>query len=233
MSKYYYLVAGLPDLTLDQGKPTYSSARFMEEIYPALSKHDRRLIDLHRNRPDETLFTDEERAGFEEDKVLMEDRLAARYYVRGMQCGNRLVASWFEFNLNLKNILVALIARKHKLEVAPFIVGDTPVAQALRTSSARDFSLGTELDYLEPLLKISETEELLEREKRIDQLRWRWMEEATFFHYFSVERLFVFLMQLEMVERWLLLDKEQGSQLFRSLIAGLKQEVRIPAEFKK
>lgn len=124
------------------------------------------------------------------------------------------------------------MARKYKLDVAPLIVGDTEVCQALRTSNARDFGLATEVDYLEALMKISEVEELVEREKKIDQLRWNWMEEATFFNYFTVERLFVFLLQLEMIERWISLDKEKGNKLFRSMIAALKDEVQIPAEFR-
>jgi hypothetical protein len=102
----------------------------------------------------------------------------------------------------------------------------------LRTSNARDFGLGSEVEYLEQLVKISETSELLDRERKIDQLRWDWMEEATFFDYFTVERLFVFLQQLEMIERWISLDKERGSQMFRSMIAALKDEVQIPAEFR-
>ena len=82
------------------------------------------------------------------------------------------------------------------------------------------------------LIPRPETEELVEREKKIDQLRWNWMEEVTFFDYFTVERLFVFLLQLEMIERWISLDKEKGRQLFRSIIATLKDEVQIPAEFR-
>ena len=88
------------------------------------------------------------------------------------------------------------------------------------------------MEWLDILVKISETEELVEREKKIDLLRWNWMEEATFFNYFTVELLFVFLLQLEMIERWISLDKEKGSQLFRSIIATLKDEVQIPAEFR-
>lgn len=149
-----------------------------------------------------------------------------------MECKNQFVSSWFGFNLTLNNILVALTARKFKLDIAPLIVGDTEVCEALRTSNARDFGLGTEVDYLEQLVKISETEELVDREKKLDQLRWDWMEEATFFDYFTVERLFVFLLQLEMIERWISLDKEKGNQLFRSIIAALKDEVQIPAEFR-
>ena len=80
--------------------------------------------------------------------------------------------------------------------------------------------------------KISEITELVEREKKLDSLRWNWMEEATFFDYFTVERIFAFLLQLEMIERWIALDKEKGNQLFRSIIDALKDEVQIPAEFR-
>ena len=128
-------------------------------------------------------------------------------------------------------MLVALAARKHKMQIAPLVVGETEVCQALKTSNARDFGLTSELDYFDQLLKISETEDLVEREKRLDQLRWKWMEDKTFFDYFSIERLYVFLLQLEIIERWISLDKEKGNQMFREIIDSLKGEVRVPSEF--
>ena len=149
-----------------------------------------------------------------------------------MENKNKFVSAWFEFNLTMSNVLVALTARKFKMDVGSLIVGETEVCEALRTSNARDFGLTGEVETFEQFVKISETEELVEREKRMDQLRWNWMEEATFFNYFTIERLFVFLLQLEMIERWISLDKEKGNQLFRSIIAALKDEVQIPAEFR-
>ena len=280
MSKYYYyLVAGLPELTLEDSKLSYTVADFKAELYPDLSDEDRRLIDLFYLKFDNANvlkllkdkdaaidprgnYSAEELAEFisslkegdeiadavfpsylstfiseyfnvaAEDDFLHEDRLAALYYEYAMKCKNKFVSSWFAFNLTMNNILVALTARKFKMDIAPLIVGDTEVCEALRTSGARDFGLTGEVDFLDQLVKISETEELVEREKKIDQLRWNWMEEATFFNYFTVERLFVFLLQLEMIERWISLDKEKGNQLFRSIIATLKNEVQIPAEFR-
>ncbi len=279
MSKYYYLIAGLPELTLEDSKLSYTVADFKTELYPALSEEDRKLIDLFYLKFDNAnvlkLLKDKDAAidprgnysaeelaeyisqlkdGDEvsphvfpsylsafiseyfnmpaEEGFLYEDRLAALYYAYAMKCKNKFVSSWFAFNLTINNVLVAFTARKFKLDIAPLIVGDTEVCEALRTSSARDFGLSGEVDYLELLVKISETEELVEREKKIDQLRWNWMEEATFYNYFTVERLFVFLLQLEMIERWISLDKEKGSQMFRSIIAALKDEVQIPAEFR-
>lgn len=279
MSKYYYLVAGLPELSLEDSKLNYTVADFKTEIYPGLSVSDQKLVDLFYLKFDNEnvlrLLKDKDAvldlrgnySGEElneyisvlkeggkisskvfppylsefisyyfnmsaENTVLLEDYLAALYYEYAMKCENKFVASWFEFNLTINNILVAFTARKYKWDVAQNIVGNTEICEALRTSGARDFGLSGEVDYLDQLIKINETTELVEREKKLDMLRWNWMEDAIFFDYFTIERIFAFLLKLEMIERWIALDKEKGNLLFRSIIDSLKNEVQIPAEFR-
>lgn len=46
MTNYYCLVAGLPDLSPEDGKLNYTVANFKSEIYPELSEKDKKLIDL-------------------------------------------------------------------------------------------------------------------------------------------------------------------------------------------
>lgn len=279
MSKYYYLVAGLPELTLEDSKLSYTVADFKTEIYPGLSVADQKLVDLFYLKFDNAnvlkLLKDKEaeidvrgnytrvellealaaiKEGGEtdakefptylsvfvsgyydasaEETTSLEDHLAALYYAYAMKCGNPFVTSWFEFNLNINNILAAFTARKYKWELSQHIVGETEVCEALRTSSARDFGLTGEVDYFDQLVKLNEITELVDREKKLDSLRWGWMEDAIFFDYFTVERIFAFLLKLEMIERWMALDSEKGNQLFRSIIEELKNEVQIPAEFK-
>jgi hypothetical protein len=272
MSKYYYLIASLPELTLEDNKLSYTVADLKEELYASLSEADKKLIDLFYlqfdNRNVLKLLANKESAidtrgnySVEElleyislakeagevdpklfppylsafvseyfsaaesggDDVCWADRLAALYYEYGMHSGNDFISSWFELNLNINNILVALTARKHKLETAPLIVGNTEISEALRTSGARDFGLSGDVDYFDQVLKIHEIQELLEREKKTDTMKWDWMEEVNFFNYFTVERLYAFLLQLEMIERWISLDQEKGNQLFRNIIDSLKQ----------
>ena len=281
MSNYYYLIAGLPDLTLEDSKLSYTVSGFREEIYPGLSDADKRLIDLFylkfdnanvlkllKNKDAEIdtrgNFSAAELAEYiaaikeggavnpkdfpsylvtfitnhfsdtpaDDDTGLPENDLAALYYAYGMDSKNKFVASWFEFNLILNNVFVALAARKYKTDVARNIVGDTEVTEALRTSGARDFGLTGEVEYFDRFVKISEIDELLEREKRTDMLKWNWIEDETFFNYFSVERIFAFLLKTEMIGRWLSLDKERGGEMFRELIGSLKDDVSIPAELK-
>ena len=274
MSTYYCLVAGLPDISLDDGKLSYSVSDFKAELYPDLSAQDRKLIDLFYLKFDnmailkllknkDTVIEDKGNFSAEELLQLIEavregdtpdkkypsylvnfvsqylqlsqdelyradDLLAALYYSYGMSSNNAFIASWFEFNLNLNNILAALAARKYKMEVSSVIVGATSICEQLRTSNARDFGLNETLEYFEALQRIADIEELVEREKKVDMLKWKWLEDESFFHYFTIERIFVFLMQLEMIERWISLDKEKGNELFRKMIQDLKNEVQIP-----
>jgi hypothetical protein len=111
-------------------------------------------------------------------------------------------------------------------------VGQGDVAQALRTSGARDWGLSQELDYFDDVIRLVEESDLSQRERKVDLLRWNWLEEHTFFNYFSVERLFSFMVRLGIVERWTTLDKEKGQQLFRQLIGELKEQTEVPSEFK-
>ena len=109
------------------------------------------------------------------------------------------MSAWFELNLDVNNILAALAARKYKMEVSKVPVGDNFVAEALSSSNARDFGLADDLEYFEQLVRINDTVDLVEREKKIDLLKWNWMEDNTFFNYFTIEKIFVFLIKLEMI----------------------------------
>lgn len=162
-----------------------------------------------------------------------EDKLSAFYYDYAMKCKNKFISSWFELNLNINNILVAYTARKYKLDIANNIVGNTAVCKALKKSTARDFGLSYSLDYIDSLIRISEMTDLVEREKKIDLLKWNWLEDKSFFEYFTIDRIFVFLMQIDILQRWYSLDKEAGNKTFREIIEKLKNEVEIPEEFKR
>ena len=164
-----------------------------------------------------------------EEKIdFAEDFLAALYYKYGMQCKNKFVANWFEFNLNINNILTALTCRKYGWDIKSAIVGDNVVAETIRNSvSARDFNLKAEIDYFDALVSISETANLLDREHRIDALKWNWLEENTFFSSFSIEKVLSFWLRCELMHRWDNLSMEEGAEIFRQMINDLKKDVKF------
>lgn len=276
MGKYYYLIAGLPSIALDDSKITYSVDDFRTELEGMLSSNDKRLMDLFylryensnllsfvKNRDAEfdkrgliayedlevlyNALRDDEKPPrienlppyfinfikqflSEQDKesgignryISWEDRLAAMYYEYAMKCGNRFVADWFELNLNINNLLTAITCRKHGLEKLDYIVGNNEISEAIRTSGARDFGLGDEVDYLPELQRIAEESDLMAREKRVDLLKWQWLEDNSFFKTFDIESLFAYLMKLDMIERWVKLDRVTGEKTFRGLVSAMK-----------
>lgn len=156
--------------------------------------------------------------------IAAEDYLAGLYYNYSMQADNQFLVDWFEFNLNLNNLITAINCRKHGINPEKLIVGNTEIAKILRTSHARDFGIGNLFDYADDVLKLMEESDLLEREKKIDALKWNWLEEHTFFHYFTIEKVMAYVLKLEMLERWKFLSFEEGSKVFRELLASLKPE---------
>ena len=46
MRNYYYLVAGLQDLQIEDSKVPVAVAQFRDEVYESLAGADRKLIDL-------------------------------------------------------------------------------------------------------------------------------------------------------------------------------------------
>ena len=165
-----------------------------------------------------------------ENKNQLWEELMTSFYINyGMQSKSTLIAQWFELNLNIGNILSAIYSRKYDMPIAEAIVGDNDIAETIRkNASARDFGLGT-LDIFEKITNITKDPDIYEREHRIDKLRWNWLEAHTAFDLFTIENIFAYLCKLQILERWVSLNAEEGERVFRKLIAELKSEVEVPA----
>jgi len=161
------------------------------------------------------------------EMVSKEDFLATLYYDFGTGSKNTFLAEWFSFCLNLNNILTATICRKHGFDVKQAVIGNNEVAQALRTSSARDFGLSGLLSDADKMMALAEEQNLLEREKKIDALKWAWLEEHTFFHFFGVEHVLAYWLQCELLHRWDGLTVEQGKEIFKNVLNDLKKDVKF------
>jgi hypothetical protein len=278
MSKYYYLVSGLPAISLEDTKPVYTVADFKTEIDPMLSAWDSRIVRWfflkYDNRnllaylrnvsgmnfdergvfPEATLMdicelmktedrvpTDVSVPGYfrmfireyyarfedlpaEESHVMWEDRLSSLYYNEAMKCWNKFMSSWFGMNLDINNIMTAINCRNHGFDKENYIIGNNEIAKQLRSSNSRDFNIGNAFDYLTEIMQISEEKNLRLRERRIDVLRWNWLEEQTLSRFFDIESVIAYLLRLEMIERWLTLDKISGEKTFRKLVHTMKNE---------
>lgn len=156
------------------------------------------------------------------ETIMWSDVISRHYYHYATNVPNQFLSQWFTFNMDLNNILVALLARKYRLNVAECVVGDNEIAEALRTSGAKDFGLTGTVDYLDTVVRLSENDRMQEREHKIDEMRWQWLDDNSVFYYFTVEKIYIFLQKLDIIERWMHLDAEKGMQRYNELIEGLK-----------
>lgn len=278
-SYYYYLVAGLPDLSAEDKKLAQTIPEYIKEIKESgLSSEDSALFFLFtlpvehvnllewlRNGKEAKLnpegiyttedFLAQDHLEFDEDgsakglppyfidfierwkndefknlsEMQAENILISLYYEYAMSCKNEFVSDWFEFELNTLNLETAIVCKNNGINPSDQIVGGNDVSEILGRSSSRDFGVSSVFPNAEQIIKIYDEKNLMEREKKIDLMKWQWLDENTFFHYFTVEKLISQYIKMQCIERWMNLDENVGKELFRKLINDMKNSVEKPA----
>ncbi len=167
---------------------------------------------------------------FEADRS-WENQLAGLYYNHLADLSNPFIKDWYAYELDLTNIITAMSCRKHQVEVRNQLVGENEITEKLIRSNARDFGISNEFPLLDAILRAGDEEDFMEREKKYDLVKWRYLDDNVFFHYFTIEIIFTFIVKLEIISRWLKLDKNTGEKLFRDLVGQMKSTYRFPEEF--
>ena len=161
-----------------------------------------------------------------------EDQLTNYYYdfVRRTS-GNEFLCNWFDFNMNLTNMVSGFNARNHSIALENVLVGDNDVTTAITATKARDFGVSQEYEYINTLVNAYDNENLYNREKQIDVLRWKRLEHLTDLNFFSVEAVLVYLLKMQILDRWVKLDKESGEAAFKNILDQLQSNYEFPKEF--
>ncbi len=262
--KYYYFVASLPVLALDDYKDPMRLTDFSAELgeileerhksycFDILALRDNRnllniLLGEAYNAQSESFFLSKEQwetvVSDEDAKVSgyakafifsfkqaardgaplgrrqAEDLLSYYFYQHMLNHENSFIRRYFSFDLDLRNVLAALNARKFGVSPAPFVEADGDlITLKLKGSTFSDFGLSGELDYIGRLVEIFEHGDLAATEKYVDTLRWHKIDEINTFAYFEIEVILGFLLKLMMCERWLHLEPKKGHEAFGKLI---------------
>lgn len=159
-------------------------------------------------------------SGVELSKSL-EYNLWSRYYARMERSSCRFLREWYAFDRDLRNIGAAFAARAQQREIAPELVGGGPVVEALARSNSADFGLKNEVDYVETLVQVLSLPNVLEKERRLDALRWQTADALTVFDYFGIDYLLGYLSKLNIIHRWMALDRNEGKKILEKLVAEL------------
>ena len=168
------------------------------------------------------------------DRLALEDLLAQYYYEWAERSSSSFLQEWFRLNKNIRNILAVHTCRRLGWDPTRYIVGRGRVEEQLRTSKAKDFDLGEELPYLGEVLRIAEERDIARRERLIDLLKWRWMDEWTFVRVFDIDNVLCDYLRLSILERWSELDEATGERTFREIVLSLKGEsAKVLEDFKR
>ncbi len=278
MANYYCMIAGLPDIDLQDTKPGLTIEDMREQCDEVLTKPDRKLLfyfflrfdcinlvrllkdpeasidqwgnfsleqlrdlitsatelnfNVHRYPAFMSIFARE--YAFNKDKAgyFPEDEMAFQFLDYAIKtCPNRMMRRWYKLNLDITNILTAMLARSQGWSIGDFIKGEGEVQDMIRENKTKDFNLGLEYDYIPQLMKIVDEEDPVRKEKMIDAFKWVWLDERTFFEPFSMEAVFAYLCKLQMQQRWAKLDPERGKETFQKIIDDLRGEAKVPDEF--
>lgn len=186
------------------------------------------VVELYAEVEKGEVDADDVRLGRIDTTRSFSSELYAAYYRYCSRSRCRFLREWSEADRNLRNITAALTARSKGLAVADQMVGSGEVVRQLERSSAADFGLKGEFGYIDALMgALGENDNLLDKEHRIDLIRWSISEELSTFDYFNINFLLSYIVRLGLVHRWARLDAERGRDMFRRLVASLGATDRI------
>ena len=145
-----------------------SLGNFNPEQYTDMITSARELtFNVHRYPAFMSIFIREYNYNKEKPDFYAEDEMMYQYLSYCIKnCRNRMMREWYQMNLDLSNILTALIARKHGWNVGGFIQGNNEVTEMIRTNNSRDFDLSFELDYVKDLMLIVDEPDPVQKEQQ-------------------------------------------------------------------
>lgn len=138
---------------------------------------------------------------------------------------------WSDIDRQIRNITAARKARAMKIDPEPMIIEEGELREQLINSQSADFGLRDEFPYMDSLLAVLDTADFVERERRMDTLRWEIADELAEHDYFGVGRILSYLIHMNILHRWAALDKKSGSARFKEIVKNLiiKDKLDEPA----
>lgn len=137
------------------------------------------------------------------------ERLNHDFYVMALSHKNRFIREYFRYDLNVRNAKVEYLNRSlgRMVDVDMIVIGD---------DSDEQFDDRAEVD------AILGSGDILRREKGLDDIMWRKIDEITVMDVFDIEYILGFIAKLGIVGRWLRLDPESGKVMFHKLVDDIR-----------
>ena len=209
--QYYGLVAALKEYTPEGGDKGFDADAIYGEIRRALSRTDRRTAGL--------LWSLMDIYGLSRERI-------EKLYAMCAASGCEYLRQWTRFDRNLRNVIAAHTARAKGMEVEPKLLsteGDE-IVLSLAKSTAADFNLKGELDYIDRLLgALGDVASMVDKERAIDGIRWEKADELVGFDTFGIPTLLAYMVKIALIGRWTKLDPATGREMYDKLVKSMNR----------
>ena len=195
MNNYIYIIAGLPDFTPDWRQGEKSLDDYLEQMRELLSEKDNETLSFIIK-------------GFDKNQIGFD------FYKEALAHRMGFIREFFQFDLNVRNQKVRYLNQALGRDAEKDIL-------SMRDPEAEDTGLEPE----EPEFKesarlqaILEGNDILSRERGIDDLYWDKIDELTLFDYLNFDKILGVVAKMMIIRRWLILDEETGRAMFKKLV---------------
>lgn len=123
--------------------------------------------------------------------------------------------------LNIRNIAATVKSKSMGIDPNKYLIGGGYIVEQLLTSQSPDFGLKSDIPYIDDLMAILSSDNILKKERDLDMLRIAMIDEINTFNYFTIDAVMGYYMKIAMIERWLALDPEEGRAIFEKIVKNL------------
>lgn len=195
MSNYIYIIAGLPDFTPDWKQGDKSLDEILNQVRELLSEKDNEVLDFIEK-------------GFDKDQIGLE------FYKEALAHRIGFIREFFRFDFDVRN---------QKVRYLNNALGRAPEKDVLKLTDPEAEENGLEPEEPEfkesaKLQTILEKNDILSRERGIDDLYWDKIDELTLFDYLNFDKVLGIVVKMMIIRRWLVLDEETGRAMFKKLV---------------
>ena len=130
------------------------------------------------------------------------ENLNREFYQAALGHGDSFIRNYFTFDLNVRNTKARFLNKAFGRKTDEDTI-DLP---------SGEFQEAARLD------AILATDDLLGRERALDDLMWEKISELSQFNYFDLDAILASIAKMHIIDRWFSLDEETGRDLFKALV---------------
>lgn len=130
--------------------------------------------------------------------------LNAEFYAKALTHKDRFISEYFRFDLNVRNAKVKYLNKALGRPAEKDVVAVSLNEEEFEEAADLETILGQN--------------DILARERGIDDLMWEKIDSLTTFNYFDIDAILGFITKMNIVARWYRLDEQTGREMFKRLV---------------